>query len=50
MRLAVAIQGKIQLPTTPRGFIQERSLSFSQKILEFLGNLVRFLSTILVNF
>ncbi len=50
MRLAAAIQCKNQLPTTLRGFIQEKSLCFSQKTPEFLVNLVRFTSTILVNF
>ncbi len=50
MRLAAAIQGKIQLSTTPRGFIQEKSLNFSPKTLEFLVNLVRFMSTVPVSF
>ena len=37
MRLAAAIQGKIQLPlpATPRGLIQEKSLSFSQILTVF---------------
>jgi hypothetical protein len=49
MRLAAAIQGKNQL-LRPSGVSFRKRVYVFPKTLEFLVNLVRFMSTILVNF